>query len=594
MKKNEKKRSEKAKTKIKKNREKYLERLFPFYKPYVGLFALDLICALLMAAATLVFPILVRKLLYDVLGDAFMWASLWTLAGAMIAVKLVEIICRYYVTTVGHVMGARIEKDIRMSLFEKYMRLSTSFYDNHKVGELMSRSTTDLFDITEFCHHGPEELFIGVVKLTGVFAYLMTINIPLTLIVFATLPLFIATTYFYNNRLNRIFGENRRKVAELNSHLQDTLSGIRVVKSFASEDLERSRFDKDNADFVNIKKRGYSNMGGFISSVSVFSAILYIVTAIAGAAFIQKGAIKTPDLVVYLLYVSTLLGTVDTLVTFTEQFQQGMAGFKRYCALMDAPEDIADVGGAADMETFEGEITFDDVSFAYGDDGARVLDNLSVTVRKGENVAIVGPSGGGKTTMINLIPRFYDVSKGRVRIDGKDVREISLKSLRHCIGIVQQDVYLFNGTIAENIAYGDLTADRERIIEAAKAAGVDEFVSKLPGGYDTLTGERGVKLSGGQKQRISIARLFLKNPPILILDEATSSLDNESEHYVQESLDKLAKGRTTLTIAHRLTTVRNAERILVLTESGIAEEGTHDELVARNGIYAKLYRAYGK
>lgn len=571
-----------------------LKRIIPFYKPYKGLFFLDLFCALIMSLAALVFPILVRTLLYDVLGVGFEWARLWTIAAFMIAVKIIEVVCRYYVTTVGHVMGARIEKDIRMSLFEKYMRLPTGFYDNNKVGELMSRSTTDLFDITEFCHHCPEELFIVVIKFTGTFIYLMTINIELTLIIFATLPIFILTTYFYNNRLNRIFKANREKVADINSHLEDTLSGIRVVKSFASEKLEMKRFDKDNADFVNIKKESYKNMGGFVTSISVFSGILYIVTAITGAAFIQNGHIRTPDLVVYLLYVSTLLSTVEVLVTLTEQFQQGMAGFSRYCALIDTPEEITDNENSADIGNFNGEITFDDVSFSYDENGAQVLRNLSVTVKKGENVAIVGPSGGGKTTMVSLIPRFYDASAGSVKIDGTDVRDITLSSLRQCVGVVQQDVYLFNGTVAENIAYGNLQAGREEIVKAAKASGADEFVSKMPDGYDTLVGERGVKLSGGQKQRISIARLFLKNPPILILDEATSALDNESERQVQESLDLLAKGRTTLTIAHRLTTVKNAERILVLTENGIAEEGSHYELLAKNGVYANLYKSYGK
>ena len=568
-----------------------LKRLIPFYKPYKKLFCLDLLAAFVMSVAGIVFPVLVRYLLYDILGAEFMWASLFEMAGLMIGVKIIEVGCRYYMTTVGHLMGAKIEKDIRMSLFEKYMRLPTSFYDDNKVGELMSRSTTDLFDITEFSHHCPEELFIVVVKFTGIFAYLMTINVKLTLIVFATIPVFVTVTYFYNNRLNRIFRENRRKIAEINSHLEDTLSGIRVVKSFATENIEEKRFDKDNDDFVKIKKKSYLNMGGFFSSVTLFSSIVYILTAVAGAAFIKKGYITTPDLIAYLLFVNTLLNTIDVLVQLTEQFQQGVAGFSRYCAIMDTPETVTDKPDASDIDNFDGRIEFSDVTFAYND-GTEVLHNLNVVVENGENVAIVGPSGGGKTTMVSLIPRFYEPQAGKVLIDGKDVRDVTLKSLRRCVGIVQQDVYLFNGTVAENIAYGNPEASREEIIAAAKAAGADEFVGKMPNGYDTVVGERGVKLSGGQKQRISIARLFLKNPPILILDEATSALDNESERAVQESLDRLAEGRTTLTIAHRLTTVRNAKRILVLTEDGIAEDGSHNELIKKGGIYAKLYKTY--
>lgn len=568
-----------------------LKRLILFYKPYKKLFCLDLLAAFVMSVAGIVFPVLVRYLLYDILGAEFMWASLFEMAGLMIGVKIIEVGCRYYMTTVGHLMGAKIEKDIRMSLFEKYMRLPTSFYDDNKVGELMSRSTTDLSDITEFSHHCPEELFIVVVKFTGIFAYLMTINVKLTLIVFATIPVFVTVTYLYNNRLNRIFRENRRKIAEINSHLEDTLSGIRVVKSFATENIEEKRFDKDNDDFVKIKKKSYLNMGGFFSSVTLFSSIVYILTAVAGAAFIKKGYITTPDLIAYLLFVNTLLNTIDVLVQLTEQFQQGVAGFSRYCAIMDTPETVTDKPNASDIDNFDGRIEFSDVTFAYND-GTEVLHNLNVVVEKGENVAIVGPSGGGKTTMVSLIPRFYEPQAGKVLIDGKDVRDVTLKSLRRCVGIVQQDVYLFNGTVAENIAYGNPEASREEIIAAAKAAGADEFVGKMPNGYDTVVGERGVKLSGGQKQRISIARLFLKNPPILILDEATSALDNESERAVQESLDRLAEGRTTLTIAHRLTTVRNAKRILVLTEDGIAEDGSHNELIKKGGIYAKLYKTY--
>lgn len=576
-----------TKPKSKRERSDEFSRFINLTKAY----SRSICCRRIMSIAGLVFPVLVRVLMYDVLGDDFKWAFLFQIAGIMIAVKIVEVACRYYMTTVGHIMGARIEKDIRMSLFDKFMRLPTSFYDDNKVGELMSRSTTDLFDITECTHHCPEEIFIVIVKFVGTFAYLMTINVELTLIVFATIPVFAVVTYFYNNRLNRIFRQNRKKIAELNTHLEDTLSGIRVVKSFATEDLETKRFEKDNEDFVKIKRQSYMNMGGFFSSITLFSSIVYILTAVTGAAFIQKGHINTADLITYLLFVNTLLGTVDILVQFTEQYQQGIAGFQRYCNLMDTPEDISDKPDAIDIESFDGEIEFSDVSFRYND-GADVLNHLSVTVEKGESVAIVGPSGGGKTTMVSLIPRFYDVNSGAVRIDGKDVRDVTLKSLRKCIGIVQQDVYLFNGTVAENIAYGNPSATREDVVKAATAAGVNEFVDKMSDGYDTVVGERGVKLSGGQKQRISIARLFLKNPPILILDEATSALDNESERMVQKSLDRLAEGRTTLTIAHRLTTIKNAERILVLTENGIAEDGNHKELMERGGIYANLYRTY--
>jgi ABC-type multidrug transport system, ATPase and permease components len=578
---------------VKEKKPKILKRLVPFYKPYKKVFILDLVCAFLMALSGLAFPMLVRTLLYDVLeAETFLWSRLWAIAAFMISTKAMECACRYFVITFGHFMGADIERDIRMSLFKKYMRLPTSFYDGNKVGELMSRSTTDLFDITEFAHHCPEELFLIVVRFLGIFIYLMTINIPLTLIVFAALPVFMVVAFLYNRRMRDVFRENRKKVADINSHLEDTLSGIRVVKTFTAENTEINRFERDNLDFVKIKRKSYRYMGGFFTSVTMFSSVVYILTAVTGAVFIQHGSINTADLVTYLLYVSTLLGTVDTLVQFTEQFQQGMSGFTRYCALMDTPETITDKVNALSIETFNGEIKFVNIGFAYNEEGDKVLNNLSLTVKKGENVAIVGPSGGGKTTMVNLLPRFYEASCGRILIDGFDVRDLTLKSLRDNIGVVQQDVYLFNGTVAENIAYGRLDATREEIVAAAKASGADEFISKMADGYDTAVGERGVRLSGGQKQRISIARLFLKNPPILILDEATSALDNESERLVQKSLDILAVGRTTFTIAHRLTTIKNAERILVLTENGIVEDGSHEELLKKDGVYAKLYKSY--
>lgn len=570
-----------------------LKRLLPFYKPYKGIFALDLISALIMSLAGLAFPILVRALLYDVIGaDNIVWKTLLTIAGMMIGVKLIECACKYYMITVGHIMGAKIESDIRMSLFSKYMRLPTSFFDNSKVGELMARSTSDLFDITEFAHHCPEELFIIVVKILGTFIYLSTINIKLTLIIFSTLPLFIIVSYYYNKKISTVFSKNRKKIAELNSHLEDALSGIRVIKSFTAEKLEYEKFQADNDDFVDIKKESYMNMGGFNTLITAFSSLLYILTAIMGAFYIAKNEITAIDLIAYLLYISTLLQTVETIVQFTEQFQLGLSGFKRYCAVMDIPETIMDIPDARNIEQFNGQIDFVNVGFSYNDYGNKVLNDLNVTIKKGENVAIIGPSGGGKTTMVNLIPRFYETSSGSILIDGVDIKNIKLKSLRENIGIVQQDVYLFNGTIAENIAFGNPTATMTDIIDASKLAGVHEFVEKMEMGYDTCVGDRGERLSGGQKQRISIARLFLKNPPILILDEATSSLDNESERVVQQSLDRLAKGRTTLTIAHRLTTIKNAERIIVLTEKGIEEQGTHYELLAKNGIYAKLYKSY--
>lgn len=574
-------------------KEKVLNRLLPFYKPYKSILALDLFCALIMSIAGLTFPVLVRSLLYDIIGaESIVWKSLLTIAGLMVGIKLIECACRYYMITVGHIMGAKIESDIRMSLFSKYMRLPTSFFDNSKVGELMSRSTTDLFDITEFAHHCPEELFIITVKILGTFIYLSTISIKLTLILFSTLPLFVIVAYYYNKKISAVFTKNRKQIAEINSHLEDSLSGIRVIKSFTAEEIECEKFQKDNDDFVKIKRESYLNMGGFNTMITAFSSLLYILTAIVGAVFIVNNEITAIDLIAYLLYVNTLLQTVETIVQFTEQFQQGLSGFKRYCSIMDIPETITDLPDACEIEQFNGEIEFINVGFSYNDDGNKVLKDLNVTIKKGENVAIIGPSGGGKTTMVNLIPRFYETSSGSIKIDNIDIKNITLKSLRENIGIVQQDVYLFNGTIAENISYGNLNATREEIVQASKLAGVHEFVEKMPEGYDTCVGERGVRLSGGQKQRISIARLFLKNPPILILDEATSALDNESERLVQQSLDRLAQGRTTLTIAHRLTTIKNAERILVLTEDGIAEEGTHYELLAKNGIYAKLYKSY--
>lgn len=576
----------------KKSKFKTIKRLLPFYKPYKGEFCLDLFFAFIMSVCALVFPILVNVLLEDVLGEGeIVKSSLIKISAAILGVKVLEYAAKYFVTTVGHVTGSKIETDIRMSLFEKLLRLPNSFFDNRKVGDLMSRLTTDLFDITEFCHHCPEELFIAIIKLVGIFCYLITVNVPLTLVLFAAMPLIIWFSTVFNRKMRANWRANRAKIAEINSHIENSLSGIRVIKSFATEQEETDKFLADNVEFVEIKKKNYRFMGGFQSVTGLLSNLLYVFTAVFGAILIGDGELATEDLVTYLLYISTLLTTINTLVNFSEQFQQGFSGFARYCELMDEPETIIDSAEATDLTEADGEICYNNVTFSYNAGGERVLNNLNLSVKKGQNVAIVGPSGAGKTTLVNLLPRFYDVSDGQILVDGKDVRELTMKSLRKNIGVVQQDVYIFNGTVRDNIAYGNTGCTDEQIEEAARLAGANEFIDKMPDGYQTEVGDRGVKLSGGQKQRISIARVFLKNPPILILDEATSSLDNESERIVQHSLEKLARSRTTLTIAHRLSTVRNADKIVVLTEKGIEEQGTHDELIAKHGVYYQLYNS---
>ncbi len=571
-----------------------IKRFLPFYRPYKGTLALDLLCALVYALSGLAFPVLVRYLLNNCLtGDRVELVPIFVVAAIMLAMKLLETACRYFMVTVGHVMGARLESDMRAALYDKLLSLNSSFYDNHKVGDLMSRVNNDLFEITEFSHHCPEEIFIAAVKLIGIFVYLSTINVYLTLIVFAALPLMTAFAAVFNLRLRDTFRATRRKVGEINAHLEDSLSGIGVVKSFANEPVERAKFAEQNKAFVAVKRRSYGNMGAFYSIITLFNGILYIVTVIAGALFINYGHITTVDLVAYLLYVSTLLTTVEVIMNYTEQFQSGMSGFNRFAEIMDEPVTVGDPvsPGTAD---FTGDIVFDNVSFAYEAEAGAVLSGVSFTVPAGSSVAFVGPSGAGKTTVANLIPRFYDIDAGRITIGGTDIRELKLADLRKNVGVVQQNVYLFSGTVRENILYGRPDADEAAVIDAAQKAGADGFIRALPDGYDTYCGDKGVKLSGGQKQRIAIARLFLKNPPILILDEATSALDNESEKIVQQSLDRLAAGRTCLTIAHRLTTVRHADRIYVVTEKGIAESGTHDELMARGGVYAALYKAYSE
>ena len=572
-----------------------LKRFLPYFSKYKGILVFDLVCASLTTVCELVFPMLIRYLTNIGTTDiTLLTASLIIKIGLLyLTLRVVDTAANFYMANTGHVMGARIETDMRRDLFAHFQRLSFSYYSNHKVGQLMSRITSDLFDVTEFAHHGPEEIFICFMKFFVSFIILCTINVPLTLIMFATLPLIFIFVKFFNGLMRRNFKEQRVQIGEINSQVEDSLLGIRVVKSFANEEIEKDKFEDGNKKFLKLKRKGYIYMGGFHSTQRFFEGLMYLTVVVAGAFFMRGGSINPADFTAYLLYIGTLFASIRTIIQFTEQFQRGMTGIERFIEVMDTPADITDKENAAELKDVQGEIDFDNVSFSYSDDNKSVLANINLHIRKGGNVALVGPSGGGKTTMCNLIPRFYDVTDGSVKIDGMDVRDVTLHSLRSAVGVVQQDVYLFSGTVIDNILYGKPGASRDEAIAAAKLAGAHEFISELPDGYDTYVGERGVKLSGGQKQRISIARVFLKNPPILVLDEATSALDNESERLVQQSLEKLAKGRTVFTIAHRLTTIRNADTILVLTEDGIAEQGSHDELIKKNGLYAQMYSMYG-
>lgn len=571
-----------------------LKRFAPYYKPYLGIFILDLMCALGVAVAGLVFPMLVRYLLNECLAaDQILWKSIIIVAALMLGVRIIEMLCNYYMTTVGHIMGSKVEANMRRDLYIKLLNLSTSFYDNHQVGDLMSRVNNDLFEITEFAHHCPEEIFLAAVRLIGVFIYLSMVNLWLTLILFALLPPLMVFAVINNRRMRSAFREQRKKVSEINSHLEDSLSGMSVIKSFANEKTETEKFDRNNDEFVEVKRKSYKIMGIFHSGTLFSSGLMYVVTVVCGVLFIKQGSLTTVDLIAFLLYVNTLLSTIQTIMAYMEQFQRGMSGFHRFLEIMDEPVTITSPESAAESVRFDEGIEFRDVTFRYDGVDKTVLSHLSFKVGKGESVAIVGPSGAGKTTIANIIPRFYDVESGEVLIGGVNVADMTLKQLRENVGIVQQNVYLFYGTVKENILYGRPDATFEEVVDAAKKAGAHDFIVKLEKGYDTVCGERGVKLSGGQKQRISIARLFLKNPPLLILDEATSALDNESERLVQQSLDELSKNRTTITIAHRLTTIRKADRILVLTEDGIVEEGKHADLIEKKGIYATLYSLYG-
>lgn len=566
-------------------------RFLPYFRPYKKVLLLDLFCAFLTTGCDLILPMILKYIANKGTEDlsSITVQLIASVAGIYLVLRIIDAIANYYMTRIGHVMGAKIETDMRRDAFDHIQKLSDSYFNNTKVGQIMSRITNDLFDVTEFAHHCPEEFFIAGVKIVISFILLSRINIALTTIIFIFIPLMVVFSMDQNVKMKRAFKKQRVQIGELNSRLEDSLLGVRVVKAFANEEIEAEKFTQDNRKFLGTKKETYKYMAGFKIITCIFDGIMYLVLLIAGGAFMMKGLIEPADLFVYTLYVTTLLATVKRIVEFTEQFQKGMTGIERFTEIIDSDIDIFDDEDAEELTDVKGSIEFKDVSFEYNDTQKEVLDHINLSIKEGEKVALVGPSGGGKTTICNLIPRFYDTTEGSIYLDDKDIKKITLKSLRQNIGIVQQDVYLFAGTVYDNIAYGNPKATREQVIEAAKLAGAHEFISELKDGYDSYVGERGVKLSGGQKQRISIARVFLKNPKILILDEATSALDNESEYLVSKSLERLAKGRTTLTIAHRLTTIQNADRILVLTENGIVEEGNHKELLDKKGVYYQLY-----
>lgn len=573
---------------------KLIKSFLPYYKKYKTTLILDLFCAALTTVCELVLPMIVREITENATENLKLLTTGFILRTVVfyLILRVIDTVANYYMATVGHIMGSKIETDMRHDFFAHLQKLSFSYYDDAKVGTLMSRITSDLFDVTEFAHHCPEEFFIAGIKILCSFIILSTINLPLTIIMFAALPPMVIILAFFQRRMKSGFRESRKQIGELNSQVEDSLLGIHVVKSFARENYEQEKFDKGNKKFLKIKSKVYNYMGSFHSCTRLFDGIMYILVVAVGAFFLKSENITAGDYVAYLLFVSTLMTSVRRIVEFSEQFQRGMTGIERFGEIMDIKPEITDKPDAKTLKNIKGEIIFDNVSFHYNGDERNVLSHLSLTVKPGENIALVGPSGGGKTTLCSLIPRFYEITSGNIYIDAKDIKDVTMQSLRENIGTVAQDVYLFSGSIKENITYGKEDATDEEIKEAAKLAGADEFISALPDGYDSYVGERGVKLSGGQKQRISIARVFLKNPPILILDEATSALDNESERLVQKSLERLAKGRTTFTIAHRLTTIKNADRILVLTDNGIEESGTHKELLAKNGIYNDLYKMY--
>lgn len=577
------------KTEMKKS---VLKRLMAYYRPYRGVFFTDMFFAFVSAAVALVIPLVVRYVTSTVIymdGEAAREMIL-KLGLMMFVLVIVQWYSNYYISNYGHVMGARIEYDMRAEIFDHYQKMSFSFYDEQKVGQLMSRVTSDLFDITELLHHGPENVAISLIKIIGAFVILMSINGYLVIAAFVLVPVMLVFAFLCNRRMKQAFRQNRVRIAEINSQIEDNLSGIRVVKSFANEDVENSKFKTGNDGFLAAKKNSYFYMGQYHSGLTAFTTMIHVLVIVAGGLLVTKGMVSITDFVTFLLYISVFTEPVKTLIDFTEQFQNGYSGYERFAQMLDIMPDIEDAPDAEDLDHVDGNICFEDVSFRYSEENGTVLQHIDLKVPAGQYVALAGPSGIGKSTLCSLIPRFYEASAGRITLDGKDIRKLRLKSLRSNIGVVQQDVYLFAGTVYDNIAYGRPGASMEEVVEAARNANAHEFIMQLPMGYDTDIGQRGMKLSGGQKQRLSIARVFLKNPPVLIFDEATSALDNESEKVVQESLEKLAASRTTFVIAHRLTTIRNAQKILVLTENGIEEQGTHEELMEKQGIYAGLYQ----
>lgn len=568
-----------------------LKKFIKYYKPYKAVFFIDLLCATIISAIDLAFPQLLRTLTKTLFAGApgKIISALIPITIGLLVAYIIQTACRYYVTYAGHMMGARMERDMRKELFDQYEKLSFSYYDQNNSGQMMSKLVSDLFDISELAHHGPENLFISLIKIIGSFIFLFMINRMLAVPMLILVVLMLVFSYGQNKKMQETFMDNRRKIGDINSSLQDTLAGIRVVQSFANERIEQEKFNRSNENFLISKDANYRCMGSFMSGNAFFQGMMYLVTLVFGGFLIAHGRMEASDLAMYALYIGIFISPIQMLVELTEMMQKGLSGFRRFLEVVETEPEIVDAADAKPLKNVKGNVCYEDVSFHYSDDDTPVLSHVSFEIPAGKSIALVGPSGSGKTTICSLLPRFYDVTEGRVTIDGNDVRKLTLESLRSQIGLVSQDVYLFGGSIKDNIAYGKPEATMDEIVDAAKKANIHDFIMELPDKYDTFVGERGTRLSGGQKQRISIARVFLKNPPVLILDEATSALDNESERFIQKSLEELAKDRTTITIAHRLSTIRNADEILVVADCGIAERGTHEELLALDGIYARYY-----